>query len=53
MLLFRWLGNDSGAISRRALITYDHCVFPLSRLLDCCCGRCFGKNLLAVARRYR
>lgn len=50
-LLFKLIGNGSGTINRRALIAYDRLVFPLSRLLDHVCGRWFGKNLLALARR--
>jgi SAM-dependent methyltransferase len=50
-LLFKLLGNDSGTINPRALIAYDRCVFPLSRQLDRCTGRWFGKNLLALAHR--
>jgi len=50
-LLFKFVGNDSGAINRRALIAYDRWVFPLSRQLDRLTGRWFGKNLLALARR--
>jgi len=50
-LLFKLLDNDSGMLNRRALVLYDRCVFPASRLLDPVCGRWFGKNLLVVARR--
>ncbi len=50
-LVFKLLGNDRGAINPRALIAYDRCVFPLSRQLDRCTNRWFGKNLLALARR--
>jgi len=50
-LLFKFAGNDRGAINQRALIAYDRWVFPLSRLLDRAAGRWFGKNLLVVARR--
>jgi SAM-dependent methyltransferase len=51
-LLFKWFGNDKGAINLQALIAYDRCAFPLSRRLDRLTGRWFGKNLLAVARRH-
>lgn len=50
-LLFKLIGNDSGTINRKALIFYDRCAFPLSRILDRVCGNWFGKNLLAVASR--
>jgi SAM-dependent methyltransferase len=50
-LAFAALGNKDGTINRPALIAYDRCVFPLSRRLDRVAGRCFGKNLVGVARR--
>lgn len=50
-LLFKLIGNDSGTISRSALVAYDRYVFPISHFLDRQFGRWFGKNLHAVARR--
>jgi SAM-dependent methyltransferase len=50
-LLFRWLGNDTGEINRRALIAYDRFVFPLSRAADLVFQRLFGKNALLIAAR--
>lgn len=47
-LLFKWLGNDSGSLSKLPVILYDRIAFPLSRLLDFFCGRLFGKNVYAV-----
>lgn len=50
-LLFRILGNSSGDINRRTLITYDRVVFPLSHLCDRVLGSFCGKNIFAVAQR--
>jgi len=50
-LLFKAFGNDTGTINRRALIVYDRCVFPLSRLADRIFNKVFGKNLFLIARR--
>lgn len=50
-LIFKHIGSDDGTINRSALLAYDRYVFPLSRLLDRITDRCFGKNLLAIARR--
>lgn len=50
-LLFKALGNDSGAINRDALILYDRYIFPLSRMADFVCNKLFGKNVFLIARR--
>ncbi|HEY1797163.1 MAG TPA: class I SAM-dependent methyltransferase [Stellaceae bacterium] len=50
-LIFRFFGNDCGAIDPGGLVAYDRFVFPLSRWLDRWAGRWFGKNLLVVAKR--
>ena len=52
-LLYKAVGNDSGSINRRALVTYDRIAFPVSRLGDHLLGRAFGKNLLLRATRAR
>ena len=49
--MFKAVGNREGTINRRAVILYDRWVFPLSRLLDSCNQRWFGKNLLLLAHR--
>lgn len=50
-LIFKQIGSDDGTIDRSALLAYDRYVFPLSRTLDRLADRCFGKNLLAIARK--
>jgi SAM-dependent methyltransferase len=50
-LVFKLLGNNTGDINRRALITYDRFIFPVSRLIDRFSRRWIGKNLVALARR--
>jgi SAM-dependent methyltransferase len=47
---FKLLGNKDGRVGLGALKMYDRAVFPLSRTLDALTQRCFGKNLLLVAR---
>lgn len=48
-LLFRFIGDSSGAPSQRSLAFFDRFLFPISRLLDPLLGAFFGKNLLAFA----
>jgi hypothetical protein len=50
-LVYRWIGNDSGVISARAVKVYDRILFPLSRTLDRIVFGSFGKNLLVVGTR--
>jgi SAM-dependent methyltransferase len=50
-LIYRFLGDRTGAINLRALKAYDRLVFPVSRRLDRLFGRLFGKNALVVSRR--
>ena len=50
-LLYKLLGGDGGEINRSALIVYDRIAFPLSRLLDFCVSRWFGKNVYAIAEK--
>jgi SAM-dependent methyltransferase len=50
-LLFKLFGNARGTLDRRSLVLYDRYGFPISRRLDWCASRWFGKNLFAVARR--
>jgi SAM-dependent methyltransferase len=48
-LVYKWFGDKSGNVDRRALRTYDRFVFPVSRMLDSVLGPLFGKNLVLVA----
>jgi SAM-dependent methyltransferase len=52
-LLFKLIGNKSGAISRRSIVFYDRFVFPLSRALDSLAGPLLGKNVALAARKGR
>ena len=46
---FKVFGNKNGHLGARAVILYDRCVVPLSRLLDLLVGRLFGKNVYLIA----
>lgn len=48
---FKVLGNKNGHLSARAVILYDRCVVPLSRLLDFLFGRLLGKNIYLIASK--
>ena len=48
-LVYKAVGDASGALDPRAVRTYDRWLFPLSRLLDRALGGLVGKNLLVVA----
>jgi len=50
-LLYKLIGDDSGAVNSRALVIYDRLVFPLSRAADKLFGNFFGKNVLLVAQK--
>ena len=50
-LAFKAVGNDSGAIDKRALVTFDRLVFPLSRLADKGLDRILGKNVVLTGVR--
>lgn len=50
-LLFKFAGNNSGDLNRKALIAYDRLLFPVSRMIDAAFKRTFGKNVLVVAAR--
>ena len=50
-LVAKWTAGENATLSRRGLVLYDRLVFPLSRVLDRCCRRFFGKNLVVIARR--
>ena len=50
-LYFRFAGNDSGSLNRKALIIYDRLIFPLSRFCDFCSAYSFGKNLVIFAKK--
>jgi SAM-dependent methyltransferase len=50
-LAFKAVGNDSGTIDRRALVTFDRLVFPLSRLADKGLDRILGKNVVLTGVR--
>ncbi len=52
-LYFRFAGNKSGSLNRRALIFYDRFIFPLSRLCDFFCACFFGKNLVIFAKKVK
>jgi putative flippase GtrA len=52
-LVYRFVGDRSGAISPASVALYDRLVFPLSRLLDRVLGPFLGKNVLCVARAAR
>jgi SAM-dependent methyltransferase len=50
-LAFRAVAPDTGEVDRRAVVTFDRFVFPLSRRLDAVLGAVAGKNLAVLARR--
>ena len=50
-LMFKWSGNNSGQIDRRAVRLYDRFAFPVSRLLDGLLSRWIGKNLIVLATK--
>jgi SAM-dependent methyltransferase len=50
-LLYRFIGNDRGDLSPRALRLYDRVIFPVSCLLDRVLGRFLGKNVAVTAIR--
>jgi SAM-dependent methyltransferase len=50
-LLYRAVGDKSGAISSRSVRLYDRTAFRLGSFLEPFTGRLFGKNLLVIARR--
>lgn len=52
-LVFKYLGNKEGTISRSHLIVFDRFVFPLSLVLDFAVNKIFGKNLLVIAEKPR
>lgn len=52
-LFFKIFGNSDGSINKKALIIYDHFLFPLSRVADKAFSRLLGKNVFLLAlRRY-
>ena len=48
-LVYRFVGDQSGAISGAQVRTYDRFVFPVSRAFDRLFGKAFGKNVYLVA----
>jgi SAM-dependent methyltransferase len=48
-LAYKLIGDSSGDVNVRALITYDRLIFPVSRILDKLLGLFLGKNVLLVA----
>jgi SAM-dependent methyltransferase len=48
-LVYRFMGDQSGAISGAQVRTYDRFVFPVSRAFDRLFGKAFGKNVYLVA----
>ncbi len=50
-ILYKIIGNTSGDVNVRALITYDRLIFPLSRIVDILLGSFIGKNVLLVAEK--
>lgn len=50
-LVFKAIGNRTGALDRGQIRWYDRWVLPLSLRLDALCRPFFGKNLLVVAQR--
>ena len=46
---YRFVGDESGSISRAQVRTYDRLVFPVSRAFDRLFGKVFGKNVYLVA----
>ncbi len=50
-LLFRFLSNKDGDVSRTAIMLYDRLLFPVSRVLDHLLGTICGKNVMIVARK--
>lgn len=47
-ILYKLIGDNSGAVNVRALIAYDRLIFPLSRIADKLLGSFVGKNVLLV-----
>ncbi len=47
-LMYKLIGNKSGDLNERALIIYDHFLFPWNRVMDSLLGSCIGKNVLLV-----
>ena len=50
-LLFKYIGDDTGALNRRALIFYDRIIFPCSKIFDYLLNSFFGKNVFMVATK--
>ncbi len=50
-LLYKLVGDNSGAVNGRALVAYDRLLFPLSRIVDKLLGSFVGKNVLLVGAK--
>jgi SAM-dependent methyltransferase len=50
-LVYKFVGDRSGAVSPGSVSLYDALVFPLSRVIDFLAAGSFGKNLAIVATK--
>lgn len=50
-LLYKFIGNKEGEITKRSIIIYDKLIFPFSKLLDKLFSKFFGKNVYIVCSK--
>jgi len=50
-LSYKYLGNEDGSLSIRAIKFYDTCIFPVSQLIGFVTKKAFGKNALLIAKK--
>lgn len=50
-LLYKWVNNGEGNLSKNILVFYDHFLFPVRRFFDYFSFKVLGKNVYVVGKR--